>query len=70
VTEGRRGDEQYGDDRLRTCLLRGEGSAQQRAEAVLEDAVGFQLGSPRDDVAVLVMSVPGQPGPPVGTRAH
>ena len=57
VTEARRGDEYFGEPRLHRVLLEGEGSAQQVAERVLESSLEFQLGNPRDDIAVVVLRV-------------
>jgi sigma-B regulation protein RsbU (phosphoserine phosphatase) len=63
VTEGRRGVEFYGDDRVaeRVASLGGGGSsaAQALADALVADVVAFQGGEARDDIAVVVVAVPG-----------
>ena len=59
VIEARRGDEFYGDDGLRDCLTRNAGrSAQAIAESVRDEAIAFQNGTGRDDIAVLVLQRP------------
>lgn len=57
VTEGRRDDEQYGDDRLLQLaeLHRGKPDL---AETLLADVLAFQAGSARDDIAVVTVGVP------------
>ncbi|HEX4901389.1 MAG TPA: SpoIIE family protein phosphatase, partial [Acidimicrobiales bacterium] len=61
VTEARRGREEFGEDRLRLLLASMAGrSADEIAGAVEEDALRFQSGSARDDIAVLALApVPG-----------
>jgi sigma-B regulation protein RsbU (phosphoserine phosphatase) len=59
VTEGRRADEQYGEDRLFTSVARGTGSASSLAETLLGDVLEFQQGYARDDIAVVALRVPG-----------
>ncbi|RGA01535.1 PAS domain S-box protein [Microbispora triticiradicis] len=59
VVEGRRDKEMYGEERLR-CLLgasRAMGAAG-IAEAIVNEAVAFQSGLPRDDIAVMVLKIP------------
>ena len=58
VTEARRGDEFFGEQRLHRVLLEASGSAQQLADSVLESSLEFQLDRPRDDIAVVVLRVP------------
>jgi phosphoserine phosphatase RsbU/P len=60
VTEARRGAEFYDDERLLHTLdrLRPE-DAGTIAERVCDEVVGFQDGSPRDDIALVVLRVPG-----------
>ena len=69
VTEARRGDEQYGEKRLRDLLQRhpasgpgdasvGESPDRRLAEAILLDVLEFQGGKARDDIAVVTISVP------------
>jgi sigma-B regulation protein RsbU (phosphoserine phosphatase) len=57
VTEGRSGQEQYGEDRLREVaeLQRGKPMV---AEAILADVLTFQQGTARDDIAVVTITVP------------
>jgi len=58
ITEGRRGaDEWFGDDRLIASLgaLRGR-TASDIASALVDEAVDFQGGDPRDDIAVVVLA--------------
>ena len=59
VTEGRRGAEYYGEERLAAVL---SASASQHPDViagrVVEDVVAFQGGEPRDDIAVVVISRP------------
>ena len=56
VTEARRGNEMYGEQRLREVAAKHRGA--DAAEAVLEDVVAFQGGSPRDDIAIVTIAVP------------
>ena len=60
VPEGRRGRDFYGEERLaerlRACRSAGADAV---AEAIVEDVVAFQDGAPRDDIAVVVLAVPG-----------
>ena len=65
VVEGRAGSEFYGDRRLCQLVadLRGQPAAA-ITRAVVEDVVGFQGGSPRDDIAVVVLKVPDEAPPP------
>ncbi len=60
VLEARRDDgEFYGDERLRDCLARTAGeTAQSIAETVRDEAIDFQNGVGRDDIAVLVLQMP------------
>jgi phosphoserine phosphatase RsbU/P len=59
VTEGRFGDEYYGDERLAVLL---SAHAHERADIIasnlVEDVVAFQHGVPRDDIAVVVLRAP------------
>jgi phosphoserine phosphatase RsbU/P len=57
VTEGRRGDEQYGEERLRATVA-GRREPTDVTSAVLEDVLDFQDGSARDDIAVVSVGVP------------
>jgi sigma-B regulation protein RsbU (phosphoserine phosphatase) len=60
VTEGRRDAEFFGDERLAATAtgLRGE-SADVIAERIGDEVVAFQAGLPRDDIALVVLKVPG-----------
>jgi phosphoserine phosphatase RsbU/P len=57
VTEGRRDDEQYGDERL-SRLLTGLLAPEDVTAAVLDDVLAFQGGRARDDIAVVSLGVP------------
>lgn len=59
VTEARRGDEFFGEDRLHAALVRSRGApASDIASGLLEDVLRFQGSDPRDDIAVVVLRVP------------
>ena len=59
VTEGRSGDEYYGDQRLAAVLAETtDESAAVIAERIVDDVVAFQDGTPRDDIAVIVLKRP------------
>jgi len=58
VTEGRNGEDFYGDNRLRASVIRHAGSATSLAEGVLADVLEFQSGDARDDIAIVAVSVP------------
>ena len=59
VIEARRGDELFGDDRLHALLVEHAGlGAQELADAVAAEAVAFQRGTTRDDIAVVVLRAP------------
>lgn len=59
VTEGRRGSDYYGDDRLERLLAARAGRrAAQIADDLVDDVVGFQGGLPRDDIAIVVVKAP------------
>jgi sigma-B regulation protein RsbU (phosphoserine phosphatase) len=59
VTEGRCGQEFYGEDRLLSRLRSSApASAAQFVEAVTADVVEFQRNSPQDDIAVVAVQVP------------
>jgi sigma-B regulation protein RsbU (phosphoserine phosphatase) len=58
VTEGRRGPELYGEERLRRALDGVHGNASAVVDALLGDVLAFQDGLPRDDVAIVVVRVP------------
>jgi sigma-B regulation protein RsbU (phosphoserine phosphatase) len=58
LAEGSNESAFYGDARIAEQLTLASGSAQEIAQAVLEDNLAFQGGVPRDDIAVLVLAVP------------
>jgi sigma-B regulation protein RsbU (phosphoserine phosphatase) len=58
LPEGRRDHEFYGESRISALFGDAVGSAQQIAQALLDDSVEFQRGLVRDDVAVVVLQVP------------
>jgi sigma-B regulation protein RsbU (phosphoserine phosphatase) len=58
VTEGRRGAEFYGEDRLRAAVAAHAGSAGSVVEGILADVLDFQRGSARDDIALVVLRAP------------
>ena len=57
VTEGRRGVELYGEERLKVAVV-GGGSAQVVADRILREVLHFQAGAPSDDIAIVVVQVP------------
>ena len=57
VTEGRSGNEQYGDERLRLVAEKHRGEPMV-AESILADVLEFQKGTARDDIAVVTITVP------------
>ena len=57
VTEGRRGVEFYGEERLEAAAGDG-GSAGVVVERILQDVLYFQGGAPADDIAIVVVQVP------------
>jgi sigma-B regulation protein RsbU (phosphoserine phosphatase) len=58
VTEARRGNEFYGDERLLTLLRRDWPDCAELVHAVLDDVLTFQVQLPRDDIAVLALGLP------------
>jgi sigma-B regulation protein RsbU (phosphoserine phosphatase) len=60
VTEGRRGREFYGEERLEAAVRRGQGSTSSTfVDAVIDDVLAFQGHDARDDIAVVVVRAPG-----------
>ena len=57
VTEGRRGPEFFGEQRLRDAVVRHH-DAHNPAEDIVADVLEFQHGTARDDIAVVVVRVP------------
>ena len=60
VTEGRRGQEFFGEDRLHRAVLE-HADAPLPAESILGDVLDFQRGRARDDIAVVAVRVPHDP---------
>ena len=58
VTEARNGRELYGDQRLRAVAEQNIG-ATRLTEVLLDDVLTFQAGPPRDDVAMLTVTLAG-----------
>lgn len=58
VTEGRRDEEFYGEDRLCETLAETAADAAARVDALLDDVLDFQRGRTRDDVALVAIRVP------------
>jgi sigma-B regulation protein RsbU (phosphoserine phosphatase) len=63
VTEGRRGREFFGEERLRRSVL-AQRDSPLPAEGILGEVLDFQRGTARDDIAVVVVRVPPAPGGP------
>jgi sigma-B regulation protein RsbU (phosphoserine phosphatase) len=60
VTEGRRGSEFYGEQRLRHSILE-HADTPLPAESILGSVLAFQQGRARDDIAVVAVRVPLEP---------
>ncbi|HET6561892.1 MAG TPA: SpoIIE family protein phosphatase [Marmoricola sp.] len=58
VTEGRRGRQMYGEERLFRVVGGHVGPAEALADTVLHDVLEFQENLARDDIAVVVVRVP------------
>jgi sigma-B regulation protein RsbU (phosphoserine phosphatase) len=59
LTEGRRGAEFFGEQRLMEALARHHGRpAAELTQAVVDEIVEFQAGAPRDDMAAVLIGVP------------
>jgi sigma-B regulation protein RsbU (phosphoserine phosphatase) len=58
LPEGRRGRDFYGESRIAELFGSASGSAQQIAQSLLDDSIGFQRGQVRDDIAIVVLQVP------------
>jgi sigma-B regulation protein RsbU (phosphoserine phosphatase) len=59
ITEGRRGDEMYGEDRLLATAARIGPRPHELVDALTAAVLEFQDGTLRDDVAVVALGVPG-----------
>jgi sigma-B regulation protein RsbU (phosphoserine phosphatase) len=58
VTEGRRGGEFFGEDRLRSVVATATGTAQQIVDRVLAESLAFQRDQVHDDIALVALRVP------------
>jgi sigma-B regulation protein RsbU (phosphoserine phosphatase) len=59
VTEARRGDDFFGEERLRALLVRKlDDDADSVARYIVDEVVRFQSNEPRDDIAVVIIKVP------------
>lgn len=58
VTEGRSGEQVYGDPRLQAVVSAAGDSPAQVVDALVADVLDFQDQDPRDDIAVLAIAVP------------
>jgi sigma-B regulation protein RsbU (phosphoserine phosphatase) len=59
VTEARRGDDFFGEDRLRSLVAQHDDEdAPSIARHIVDEVVEFQAAQPRDDVAVVTLKVP------------
>jgi sigma-B regulation protein RsbU (phosphoserine phosphatase) len=58
ITEGRRGNEFFGEARLADAIASAEGSAQEQAASIAHQVLEFQGQVTRDDLAAVVVRVP------------
>lgn len=59
VTEARRGDEEFGERRLHAAVARLRGrSVRELTDGIIAEAVSFQEGTTRDDIAVVAFGLP------------
>jgi sigma-B regulation protein RsbU (phosphoserine phosphatase) len=58
VTEGRRGDDFYGEARLDVAVTSHTGSARAMTDGILADVLQFQSGMARDDIVILAVGLP------------
>jgi sigma-B regulation protein RsbU (phosphoserine phosphatase) len=64
VTEGRSGQEFYGEERLVDSIVAHTGpQIEWPANEIMEQVVAFQHGMPRDDIAIVTIRVPGEGRP-------
>lgn len=61
VTDGRRGSELYGEERLMRLLHESVDTAESLIGRVLDDVLDFQGQEPRDDIALVALQVPTLP---------
>jgi len=57
VTEARREHHMFGEQRLHRLLKTTNGSAQNVADAIVDEALAYQRNDPRDDIAVVALRV-------------
>ncbi|MEO8694179.1 MAG: SpoIIE family protein phosphatase [Acidimicrobiales bacterium] len=57
VTEGRHGDEFFGEGRLTDTIARHTRSAQELCDATLTEVLDFQGGTPRDDIILFAIQI-------------
>jgi sigma-B regulation protein RsbU (phosphoserine phosphatase) len=62
ATEGRRGDDFYGDERLVEAVGGLDGSPDQLLDRTLDELLAFQDHHPSDDIVLVAVGVPGAPG--------
>ena len=60
VTEARRDDTFYGEERLEAAVMGAFTSAQGLTESILEDVLRYQSGFARDDIVLVTIRVPSQ----------
>ena len=58
VTEGRQGDDWFGESGLHAAIAKAGASAQALTDQVLHDVLEFQHHFPRDDIAVVAIRAP------------
>jgi serine phosphatase RsbU (regulator of sigma subunit) len=59
VIDAANGGDHFGEDRLLARIEASSPSPTALAQELVDEVVEFQHGSPRDDIAVLALSVPG-----------
>jgi phosphoserine phosphatase RsbU/P len=62
VTEGRRSNDFFGEDRLAALVAAIDGTAQLYADRILEEVLAYQRNDTRDDIAIVVVRVPEHTG--------
>lgn len=70
VTEARRGDVQYGEDRLMELVAGSGRAADEVTAALLDDVMTFQDGVARDDIAVLALTAMLEPAEGSSAERH
>jgi sigma-B regulation protein RsbU (phosphoserine phosphatase) len=68
LSEGRNGDQFYGEQRIASAVAACDGSAAALSTSLLADVLAFQGGTARDDIAIVVLRVPGEPPRATGGR--